>query len=116
MNVPKNLTVEILKSIRDEVRNNNARVDETNARLERLRTDLNQQLEQTRVDLSERIATTHRHIVESENRVATVMAQLAGDLHAIKTLAVERRDKERDLRPRLEKCEADIQEIKTRLG
>ncbi|MDP2274635.1 MAG: hypothetical protein Q8N23_05915 [Archangium sp.] len=57
---PENLTLEVLKEIRDDGKRNGARIDETNARLN----ETNARLESLRDDLG-------RRIVESELRTAT---------------------------------------------
>jgi hypothetical protein len=54
------LTIEILKSIRDEVKETNGRLDQTNAQLESMQAELS------------------RRIVESETRTATAITDLAG--------------------------------------
>ncbi|HEX8792880.1 MAG TPA: hypothetical protein VF765_18165 [Polyangiaceae bacterium] len=88
---PTDLTIEILKNIRDEVR-------------------------QTRTDLSGRIDTMRdelsRRIVESEIRTSTAVTELAG---AVSQMTGVLRASH-DLRPRVERCELDIAELKKRVG
>jgi hypothetical protein len=95
--VPRaNLTVEILKQIRDGVRATNARLDGTNARLD----ETNERLDTTGEELG-------RRIVESELRTATAITDLAG---TVRELTAHLR-LQSDLRPRVEKCERDIADL-----
>jgi hypothetical protein len=80
---PTEITIEILKSIRDEVRATNTRLDETNAR-----------------------------IVESELRTASAITGLHGTVSDLVDVLRE----QHDLRPRVDRCERDIGDIKHRLG
>ena len=97
---PENLTLEVLKQIRDEGKKTNERIEETNGRLN----ETNVRLEQLREELS-------RRIVESEMRTATAIAALAGNVGELVTFLKQ----DRDLRPRLEQCEKDIVNLKSRL-
>ena len=94
------LTIEILKSIRDEGRKTNERIEQTNLRIEQT----NLQLVQLGEDLSNRI-------VESELRTATAVTDLAGTVRDLVTLLRTHND----LRPRVERCEQDIAVLKQRL-
>ena len=94
---PVNLSVRILREIRDEIRRTNERIDATSASLS------------SRIDAMHE-GLSHR-IVESEVRTATAITELAGtvrDMTAV--LRVQH-----DLRPRVERCEKDIAELKSRL-
>lgn len=99
------LTIEILKSIRDEIRDTRteltSRIDQTNARLDVVREEL-----------SGRIDGLARQIVESEIRTATAITDLAGTVREMTGLLRT----QHDLRPRLEKCEHDIAELRRKLG
>ena len=86
MKKPTDLTVAILKEIRGEARKTNARLDQTNARLSSL----------------------EKRLVESELRTATALTDLAGTVRDM--TAVFRA--QADLRPRVEKCERDIESLK----
>lgn len=97
---PENLTLEVLKQIRDEGKKTNERIEETNGRLN----ETNVRLEQLREELS-------RRIVESEMRTATAITALAGNVGELVTFLKQ----DRDLRPRLEQCEKDIVNLKSRL-
>lgn len=90
---PKDLTLEVLKEIRDDGRRNGERIDETNARLDGLG------------------ETLGRRIVESELRTATAIAELAGTVRELSASLKE----DRDLRRRVERCEHDIAALKQRL-
>jgi hypothetical protein len=72
------LTIEVLKGIRQEVRElgmrvdgTNGRLDNTNVRLEAMSTELREEVHGMREELS-------RRIVESETRTSTAIADLAG--------------------------------------
>lgn len=108
---PHDLTIEILKSIRDETRQTNSRLDQTNSRLdqtnsrlEELRSEVSTQFDDLRSELSQRI-------VHSEIRTATAITELGGDVRemtrVLKT-AVE-------LGPRVDRCERDISELRDRV-
>lgn len=97
---PENLTLEVLKEIRDEGKRNGVRIDETNARLN----ETNARLESLRDDLG-------RRIVESEMRTATAITELSGSVRDLITVIKE----DRDLRGRMERAERDIASLKQRL-
>ena len=92
------ITVQILRDIRDEIR-------ETNERLDQTKTELSARLDQTREELG-------KHIVESEMRTATAITDLAGALGDVKALLSERLD----LDGRVTQCEREIEAIKERIG
>lgn len=93
------ITVQILKDIRSSVQELNARVDQTNARLDQT----NESVDALRDELG-------RRIVESELRTATALSDLAGSVREMTHVLRA----QHDLRPRLERCEADIAELKRR--
>ncbi len=97
---PENLTLEVLKEIRDDGKRNGARIDETNARLN----ETNARLESLRDDLG-------RRIVESELRTATAITELSGSVRDLISFIKE----DRDLRGRMERAEKDIAALKQRL-
>jgi hypothetical protein len=97
---PENLTLEVLKQIRDDGKRNGERIDETNARLN----ETNARLESLRDDLG-------RRIVESESRTATAITELSGSVRDLITVIKE----DRDLRGRMERAEKDIASLKQRL-
>lgn len=105
---PTDVTIEILKDIRDEVRQTridlSARIDATNERIDAT----NERIHGT----NDRIEGLSRRVVESEIRTATAIADLAGAVNEM--TGVLRAS--HDLRPRLERCEQDIAELKKRVG
>jgi chromosome segregation ATPase len=112
---PVDLTIEILKDIRYEVRQTNVRLDQTNARID----ETNARLEQLsgRVDLTnERVegglAEVSRRIVESEIRTSTAIADLAGTVREMTGVLRA----QHDLRPRVDRCERDIAALQRKVG
>ncbi|HEV3189047.1 MAG TPA: hypothetical protein VGY54_01050 [Polyangiaceae bacterium] len=97
---PTDLTIEILKGIRDEVRNTNARLDETNAQLGALRTDTNMRLDRL-----------ERRQTEGEIRVQTEVAAVVGAVDRLRD-ALE----DRALRQRVDDHERRLAAIETRAG
>jgi hypothetical protein len=102
---PTDLTLEVLKSIRDEVRDTRT---ELSSELRETRTQLSGQLQDTRTEL----AAVARRVVESEMRTSTAIIELHGTVHDL----VDVLRAQHDVRPRLERAEHDITEIKNRLG
>lgn len=122
---PTDLTLEILKDIRSELRSTNTRLDQANARLDQTNTRLDQTnaiLDQAnaRLDtMNGRLAETEnkldalgRRVVESEIRTATAITELAGSVQDLTRMLRA----QHDLRPRVEQCEPDIAEIRRRLS
>jgi predicted nucleic acid-binding Zn-ribbon protein len=99
------LTIEALKGIRHEVRELGTRVDGTNERLEAMSTELRAEVHGMREELS-------RRIVESEIRTSTAIAELAGTVREMTSVLRA----SHDLRPRVERCEQEIVEMKRRIG
>ena len=105
---PPDLTLDVLKDIRDDVRKTNDEVRKTNQRLDELRSETRAGF----ADVGQRFEEVGRRIVDSEIRTATAITDLGETLHEV-------RDELRaslDLRPRVENCEREIAEIKTRIG
>ncbi len=97
---PTDLTIEILKDIRQEMR-------EAKEEIRHTREDLHDEIHA----LSGRVDRLHTRITETDIRTATAMTDLVGTLH-------EMRDEfrsSRELRPRVERCEQDIADLKRRL-
>jgi hypothetical protein len=104
---PTDLTLEVLKQIRDDGKRNGERIDETNARLNEANARLNEtnaRLESLRDDLG-------RRIVDSELRTATAIIDLSGTVREL--IATIKED--RDLRGRVERVEKDVAALKSRL-
>jgi predicted RNase H-like nuclease (RuvC/YqgF family) len=105
---PTDITIQILTDIRDQARLTNERLDQTNTRLDRMNDRIdgtNERLETMREELS-------RRIVESEIRTSTAITELAGTVrdmtHVLRA--------SHDVRPRLERCEKDIADLRRRIG
>jgi len=98
---PMNLSVRILKEIRDEVRRTNEQLVVTNQRID----STNERLEAMHAGLSQRI-------VESELRTSTAITELAATVRDMTSVLRA----QNDLRPRVDRCERDIAELKGRLA
>jgi len=72
---PTDLTIEILKGIREETHKTNERLDTTNDRLDELRTDL--------VDRIERV---ERRQAETEMRLASELVAVGGAVREVRDL------------------------------
>jgi chromosome segregation ATPase len=94
---PTDVTIAILKDIRDEVRRTNDRLDGTNERIDQT---------------NERLDKLERRVVESEIRTSTAITELAGTVRDMTQVLRA----SHDLRPRVERCEQDIAEIKRSIG
>lgn len=105
------LTVEILKQIRDEVKHVRDEVKQTNVRLDATRDELRGEIRALRVETTEHLDTLSTRVVESEIRTATALTDLAGSVREVTTLLRE----QHDLRPRVERCESEIAAIKQKL-
>jgi hypothetical protein len=109
---PTDITTEILIGIRDEIRSTNARLDQTNARLDDMRGELRDEIRTTNSRLDEMRAELSKRIVDSEIRTATAISDLAGTVREM--TGVLRTQAE--LRPRVEKCERDIDDLRRRMS
>jgi len=109
---PTDITIEILKGIRDEVKQTNTRLDSMRGELSGRIDSLHDEVKQTntRID-SMRDELSHR-IVASEVRTATAIADLA---YATREMTDVLRS-QHDLRPRLDRCEHDITALKQHVG
>jgi methyl-accepting chemotaxis protein len=107
---PTDLTIVVLKEIRDEVRALGTRIDSTNERIDgtNARVDgMNERINGT----NERLEELSRRVVESEIRTSTAIADLAGTVRDMTSVLRAAND----LRPRVERCEQDIAEMKRRV-
>ncbi|MDX2015180.1 MAG: hypothetical protein SFW67_33615 [Myxococcaceae bacterium] len=102
---PTDLTIEVLKEIRDEGRTTNERINETNKRLD----ETNERLETGLRELREALS---RRIVESEIRTTTALTALSAEVRELTSSLKQTQD----LRPRVTQCEQDLAAIKQRLG
>jgi len=98
---PTDITIEILKDIRDEVKQTNARLDQTNNRLDSMHEGL-----------SHRIDELSHRIVASEVRTATAISDLSFTMREMTDVLRA----QHDVRPRLDRCEHDITALKLHLG
>ena len=105
---PMNLTVRVLKEIRDEVRRTNEQLGATNQRLDAT----NERLDATNERLEAMHAGLSQRIVESELRTATAITELAATVRDMTSVLRA----QNDLRPRVDRCEQDIAELKGRLA
>jgi chromosome segregation ATPase len=88
---PTDLTIEILKGIRDEVHDANSRLDalraDTNGRLDALREDTNARFAETNT----RLDRLERRHTETEARLSTELVAVVGAVHELRDLLVEDR-------------------------
>lgn len=90
------LSVEILREIRDEVRATNGRLDQTNGRLDQTNERLDQANE--RLDqANERLGRLERRQVETEVRLATELTSVVGAIRDLKDAVVADRELRRDI-------------------
>jgi uncharacterized protein YPO0396 len=89
---PTDVTIEILKGIRDEVRGTNERLDAMNADLSGRIDATNDRLDALNVDLSGRIDRVERRQVESEVRITTELVALGGTLREMRDAFLEDRE------------------------
>ncbi len=111
---PENLTVQILREIRDEVKKTNERLDQSNERIDGLgqRIDeTNKRVDETNERLVDLRKELSQRIVESEIRTATAITDLAGAVHSLRDAFVENLN----LSGRVSQCEHDIKDIKRKL-
>ncbi len=83
---PTDLTIEILKDIRDEGRKRNERLDNTNARLDALTEKLSGRVDSLAEHVDQLGEELSRRIVESEIRTAKAIADLAGNVRELTSL------------------------------
>jgi hypothetical protein len=105
---PTDVTIEILKSIRDEVSSVRGEVSAVRRQVGACIDATNQRLDQT----NERLEGLGRRVVESEMRTVTAISDLHGTVRDL----VDVLRAQHDLRPRVDRCERDIVHIKDRLG
>jgi len=101
---PTNLTIEILKSIRDEVRGVRDEVRVTNERIDAVR--------EQQVHTNERIDAVREQQVHTEVRLATELAASAGEFRGLR----DELRKAGFVRARLDDHEARIEALEKRTG
>jgi predicted nucleic acid-binding Zn-ribbon protein len=111
MSDPENLTVAVLREIRGDLKD--LRTDIKDLRGEVVRTNerldsTNARLDATNERLEGGLDSLARRIVESEMRTATAITELSGDVRELTTFLRG----QADLRPRVDRCEREIDEIK----
>jgi chromosome segregation ATPase len=112
---PTDITIEILKDIRAEMRETKDEIRSLKGETRDEIRGLKVELHETRDELSGRIDAMReelsRRIVDSEIRTSTAIVELAGTVHEM----TEVLRASHDLRPRVERCEQDIADIRRRL-
>lgn len=108
---PTDLTLSVLREIRDEGKRTNERLEQLSGRIEQTNSRLdqtNERLDQTNENLDQ----LARRVVEPEVRTATAITALAGSIIDLGNMLRQ----DRDLRNRVERCEVDIAALKARLA
>jgi len=105
---PTDVTIEILKVIRDDVKRIRDEAKQTNARLDQT----NARLDQTNARIDSMHDGLSRRIVESEVRTATAITDLSLTMREMTDVLRA----QHDVRPRLDRCEHDITALKQHLG
>lgn len=101
MDSKDDITLQVLIDIREEIRGTNKRLDD---RIDDLKNTLSARIDETNT----RMDRLEQRVVHSEIRIATAITELAGSVNDVKTML---RD-QLDLRDRVTKCEAEIEELK----
>jgi chromosome segregation ATPase len=109
---PTDLTIEILKGIREETHKTNERLDTTNDRLDELRVDLRSGLDDLRTDLVDRIERVERRQTETEMRLASELVAVGGAVREVRDLLRE----DRALRDRVDDHERRLSAVERRTG
>jgi hypothetical protein len=105
---PTDLTIEILRDIRDEAHQTNQRIDQTNERLDRT----NERLDELRADLVDRIERVERRQTETEIRLASELVAVGGAVREVRDLLRE----DRALRDRVDDHERRLSAVEKRTG
>jgi chromosome segregation ATPase len=87
----RNLMLEVLKQIRDEVRKTNQRLDQTNERLDQTNVELRGTKEEVH-GLGGRVDSLERRQLETETRLATEIVAVARAVREVKDLLAQRLD------------------------
>lgn len=110
-------TIAILTSIRDEVKETNGRFDLLREDFGGLRKDFSglrkdfSGLRDEFAGVTSRVDVLGQRLVESELRTATALIELSASVQDLSTILRSHTD----LRPRVERCEREIEAIKTRI-
>jgi hypothetical protein len=109
---PTELTIELLKSIRDEVRETNVRVDRLRDELTGELRSTNARLDALREETGARFERLEHRQVETEVRLATELVAVAGAVREVRDLLRE----DRAVRQKVEDHERRIAAIEARIG
>lgn len=102
------ITIEILKDIRQEIRGTNERVDRLDQRVDKLEIRLDRRID----GLHSELTGLRKDMIESEVRTATAIHDMHGTLRDVRDLLKDRLD----LSDRVGRCEREIAELKQRVG
>ena len=105
---PSEVTIEILKDIRNETRKTNERVDVVGGEVQALRGEMRE----LRFELVDRIERVERRQTETELRIATELVGVAGAVREVRDLLRE----DRAMRVRLDDHERRITAIEAGRG
>ncbi len=105
---PTDITIELLKSIRDEIRTTNERLDQTRSELSERIDQTNERIDQT----NERIDGLAQRQAEVEIRLTTEIITLAEAVREVRDLLKDRLD----LRDKVDDHEQRIRHLEGRLG
>jgi len=112
---PTDLTIEILRSIRDEAHQTNERLELTNQRLDQTNKRIdrtNDRLDQLRTDVVDRIERVERRQTETEIRLASELVAVGGAVREVRDLLRE----DRTLRDRVDDHERRLSAVERRTG
>lgn len=85
---PTDLTIEILRSIRDEIRGLGQKIDATNSRVDVTNERL-EALERRQIETNEQLEALERRQIGTEIRLATEIVALAGAVKEVRDLLKE---------------------------
>jgi hypothetical protein len=105
---PKDITVEILKQIRDEARKTNERLDKTNERLDKT----NERLDHVETSLGARLDRMERRQTESDLRLSSELVAVVQAVDKVRDLLADRLD----LSKKVDDHEKRLAVIEGRLG
>jgi hypothetical protein len=83
------ITVEILRDIRDDVRGTNERVDRLEQRVDRMEQRLDDRIDQLGGHLGSRIDELGRRVVEAELRTTTAVTDMHATLRDVRDILVD---------------------------
>jgi hypothetical protein len=110
---PTDLTIEILKDIRDGVRGTNTRIDATNARIDETNARLDARIDETNVRLDTGLAGLRKQQAQTEIRLATELVAVST---AVRDLTEVLRARDGGLRARVEDHERRLDVLEKKSG